>query len=101
MLERQLLVLGLLFLVLPAVLLFFSSIVFGEEYEKIVPELLPVILRVLKQYVELHQVRYRYMEALQEHQGGHGYGKKARHNLYKVRILPLKALSGLKNRFPF
>ena len=70
LLEGELLVDGLFFLMVTLVFPLLVPVVFGKEGQEGIPEFLLVVRRVFQQLIQLHQVRYAKVQTLKEHQGG-------------------------------
>ena len=92
LLKRQLLVVRLLFTVVLLVSLLLVPVMFGEEGQEGVPELLPVVRGVFQQFIQLNQVGYSKVETLQEHQGGKQDGGQPDHLIKSTNYIQTNPL---------
>ena len=88
LLEGELFVVWLFFLMFLLVFFLLVPIVLGEEGEEGIPEFLLVVPGVFQQLIELYQVRYAQMQTLQEHQGGKQDGRQPDHRFKCTNYLP-------------
>ena len=81
LLKRQLFMVLLFFLMVSIVICFLASVVFVQKGKEGIAKLLLMIGCVLQQLVQLHEVCYGQMQALQEQERREEHGKQSRHRI--------------------